>query len=85
VIFNVRFELVNADLAHAIALEAEIEEGTSRGRRVRIGSLTKTEIREIARERVSRNGERDYWPTIEEEDLLRVARERVQQLWPKGA
>jgi hypothetical protein len=83
-IFHVRHELVTVDLAHAVALDAEVEEDSSRGRRIRIGSLTKTEIKLIARERVGRNGEPDYWPEIEEEGLHAIARERVQQLWPRG-
>jgi hypothetical protein len=86
VIFNVRHELTSYDLAYAIALESETYVGNTRGQYVRLGALTKTEVREIAKERVARNGsDSNYWPELSEDGLLKVARERIDQLWPKGA
>lgn len=84
-IFNVRHELVSNDLACAVALEAELETGTALGQKVRIGQLTKTQIRGIARERVLRSGEPRFWPEVEEAQILVAARDRVDHLWPKGA
>ncbi|MGH2938309.1 MAG: hypothetical protein ACRDPE_09345 [Solirubrobacterales bacterium] len=84
-VVHVRHELVSFDLACAIALEAETEVGTTLGQKVRIGQLTKTQIREIAKDRVRRSGEPDYWPEVEDAQILVAARERVDYLWPKGA
>lgn len=82
-IFNLRVELVSYDVAYALALEADLKEGSVEEVADWIVSRTKTECRQIARQRVLRNGESDYWPEVPG-DLLLVARHHVDRLWPKG-
>jgi hypothetical protein len=85
VIFNVRHELTSADLAYAVALDTEVERDGRMAQGIYIGSLTKTDIREIGRTRVVRSGLPQMWLEVEDDALIRLARERIDTLWPKGA
>lgn len=80
--FNVQHRLDASDLAVAVALDAEIERRPGTPQRVYIGSLTKTDIREIGRVRVRGCGLPASWPSVDDRDLIGIARERINQLWP---
>lgn len=83
-IFKLKFELVSYDVAYALALAAEVREGSTQEIADWIGSRTKTDCKQIAQERVQRNGESDYWPEVEEREMMLRARAHVDHLWPEG-
>lgn len=84
-IVQVRYELVSADLAIALALRAEEVHGSAEDAQNFIDGTGKAEVRSIARQRLLRDGDPEYWGAPNEEDLMTYAREHANKLWPEGA
>jgi hypothetical protein len=85
VIIQVRHELTSYDLALAVASFADYRTGSTESVGEWIQALTKTEIRELARQRVTTTGDNtEYWGDPPA-DLVSLAREHINYLWPKGA
>jgi hypothetical protein len=85
VIFHVRYELVNHDLAVALADLGERRGGTTEQITNWVRSRRKKEIREIAQRHLERHGDPKGWRENEEEPVYEAARQTVQKHWPKGA
>lgn len=85
--FTLKFEAVNADAAHALALAAEEEcpFGTSLGEYLnRIG---KADVKRFVRSRFALSGQdREAWPEADHwgAEGRNLARARVAELFPRG-
>lgn len=82
--FTLKFELVNYDVAYALALAAEREVGSTEAVRHWISTRGRTEVKEIAKQQVQRNGESEFWAEVAEDELMQTARAHVDHLWPDG-
>jgi hypothetical protein len=80
-VFSVRHELTQADLAYAVAIDAEIRGGSTQEVTDYIGSLGKRRVNAIVRARLKWSGGPAYWPEVTEANLLVAAKERIGQLW----